>query len=150
MYPPADYDSQGNLKAPLLFWAVLLLQARTWVLLVLAGASRQQGDALLGLFYPDRDNFWLGLLPGIPAAFAFMLSGRRHLWPRFWRAFRGVLIAAQVGLLVWQLALLAGDEALTGTTIVLLAADLFALWWLLANRRLRDYFALKNELSGTF
>ncbi|EPF15627.1 MULTISPECIES: DUF2919 domain-containing protein [Cedecea] len=145
MYPPADYDSQGNLKAPLLFWAVLLLQARTWVLLVLAGASRQQGDALLGLFYPDRDTFWLGLIPGVPAAFAFLLSGRRHLWPRFWRAFRWLLVAAQAALLVWQLALLAGGEELTATTIVLLVADLFALWWLVVNRRLRDYFAVQSE-----
>ncbi|MBU4681294.1 DUF2919 domain-containing protein [Cedecea davisae] len=145
MYPPADYDSQGNLKAPLLFWAVLLLQARTWVLLVLAGASRQQGDALLGLFYPDRDTFWLGLIPGVPAAFAFLLSGRRHLWPRFWRAFRWLLVAAQAALLVWQLVLLAGGEELTATTIVLLVADLFALWWLFVNRRLRDYFAVQSE-----
>lgn len=145
MYPPADYDSQGNLKAPLLFWAVLLLQARTWVLLVLAGASRQQGDALLGLFYPDRDTFWLGLIPGVPAAFAFLLSGRRHLWPRFWRAFRWLLVAAQAALLVWQLALLAGGEELTATTIVLLVADLFALWWLVVNRRLRHYFAVQSE-----
>lgn len=145
MYPPADYDSQGNLKAPLLFWAVLLLQARTWVLLVLAGASRQQGDALLGLFYPDRDTFWMGLIPGVPAAFAFLLSGRRQLWPRFWRAFRWLLVAAQTALLVWQLALLAGGEELTATTIVLLVADLFALWWLVVNRRLRDYFAVQSE-----
>ncbi|WP_279051765.1 DUF2919 domain-containing protein [Cedecea davisae] len=145
MYPPADYDSQGNLKAPLLFWAVLLLQARSWVLLVLAGASRQQGDALLGLFYPDRDTFWLGLIPGVPAVFAFLLSGRRHLWPRFWRAFRWLLVAAQAALLVWQLALLAGGEELTATTIVLLVADLFALWWLVVNRRLRHYFAVQSE-----
>jgi hypothetical protein len=41
------------------------------------GASRQQGDALLNLFYPDHDNFWLGLLPGIPAVAAF-ISGRQR------------------------------------------------------------------------
>ncbi|EKM6370212.1 DUF2919 family protein, partial [Cronobacter sakazakii] len=29
MYLPSDYDSRGWLKLPLLFWAVLLLQART-------------------------------------------------------------------------------------------------------------------------
>lgn len=50
---------------------VLLLQARTRVLFVIAGASREQGTALLNLFYPDHDNFWLGLIPGIPAVLAF-------------------------------------------------------------------------------
>ena len=29
----------------------------------MAGASRQQGDAILNLFYPDHERFWLGLLP---------------------------------------------------------------------------------------
>ena len=43
-----------------------------------AGASRQQGDVLLNLFYPDHDNFWLGLLPGIPAVLVFIVSGQRQ------------------------------------------------------------------------
>ena len=75
----ADYDAQGRVRLPFLFWCVLLLQARTWVLFVMAGASRGQGDTLLNLFYPDHDAFWIGLLPGIPAVLAFLVSGRRHL-----------------------------------------------------------------------
>ncbi len=71
---PADFDAHGRLRLPLLFWCVLLLQARTWVLFLMAGASRQQGDAILNLFYPDHDRFWLGLLPGVPAVLAFLLS----------------------------------------------------------------------------
>ena len=85
-FHPGDYDSHGRVRLPFLFWCVLLLQARTWVLFVLAGASRDQGNTLLNLFYPDHDNFWLGLLPGIPAVLAFLLSGRRHRVPRLWRA----------------------------------------------------------------
>ena len=63
-FHPVHYDAHGRLRLPLLFWLVLLLQARTWVLFVIAGASREQGTALLNLFYPDHDNFWLGLIPG--------------------------------------------------------------------------------------
>lgn len=144
-YPPSDYDVHGNLKTPFLFWCILLFQARTWFLLVLAGASRQQGDALLGLFYPDRDNFWLGLLPGVPAALAFIISGRRHLWPGLWSAWRWVLIAAQVAMLVWQIVAIRQGEELTGVTLVLLTGDVFALWWLATNRRLRDYFLPQGE-----
>lgn len=70
-FHPVHYDAHGRLRLPLLFWLVLLLQARTWVLFVIAGASREQGTALLNLFYPDHDNFWLGLIPGIPAVLAF-------------------------------------------------------------------------------
>jgi hypothetical protein len=82
---PADFDAHGRLRLPFLFWCVLLLQARTWVLFLMAGASRQQGDALLNLFYPDHDNFWLGLLPGVPAVLAFISAGigsASRLWPR--------------------------------------------------------------------
>lgn len=85
-FHPGDYDVQGRLRLPFLFWCVLLLQARTWVLFVMAGASRGQGDTLLNLFYPDHDAFWLGLLPGVPAVLAFLCSGRRQAIPRFWRA----------------------------------------------------------------
>lgn len=80
-FHPVHYDAHGRLRLPLLFWLVLLLQARTWVLFVIAGASREQGTALLNLFYPDHDNFWLGLIPGIPAVLAFLLSGRRLHFP---------------------------------------------------------------------
>ena len=145
LYPPSDYDTHGNLKTPILLWCILLLQARTWFVLVLAAASSQQGDAILGAFYPDRDIFWFGLLPGIPAALAFMMSGRRHLRPRLWAMWRWVLVAAQGVVLAWQLLSLWQGEELTGVTLSLLIADIFALWWLCRNRRLRDYFTLSCE-----
>ena len=53
--------------------------------------DRQQGDAILNLFYPDHERFWLGLLPGVPAVLAFLLSGYRQRLPRLWRAVGGVL-----------------------------------------------------------
>ncbi|MGU5920582.1 DUF2919 family protein, partial [Klebsiella quasipneumoniae] len=36
---PADFDAHGRLRLPFLFWCVLLLQARTWVLFLMAGAG---------------------------------------------------------------------------------------------------------------
>ncbi|NUU68635.1 DUF2919 domain-containing protein [Enterobacteriaceae bacterium BIT-l23] len=146
MWEASDYNSQGWLRLPPLFWVVLVLQARTWVLLVLAGASRQQGETLLALFYPDRTAFWLGLLAGIPAALAFLLSGRRHRFVRLWRGWRWVLIVAQLALSLWQLWMLAQGEAETVTALALLIVDLLALWWLLVSHRLRACF----EQDGTF
>ncbi|MGR7891183.1 DUF2919 domain-containing protein [Klebsiella aerogenes] len=140
---PADYDTQGRLRLPLLFWGVLLLQARTWVLFVMAGASRQQGDALLNLFYPDHDNFWLGLLPGVPAVAAFLLSGQRQRFPRVWPLMRWLLIASQALLLARQPWLWLNGEAPSTLTIALLAADIYALWWLISSRRLHACFRLE-------
>ena len=144
-FHPGDYDSYGRVRLPFLFWCVLLLQARTWVLFVLAGASRDQGSTLLSLFYPDRNNFWLGLLPGLPAVVAFLLSGRRHLWPRLWRALHGLLILAQGVLLCWQPLLWLNGEALSGPGIALVVADIVALLWLLTHPRLRACFIPEKD-----
>ncbi|MFA1646709.1 MAG: DUF2919 domain-containing protein [Enterobacteriaceae bacterium] len=144
-FHPGDYDSQGRMRLPLLFWCVLLLQARTWVLFVLAGASRDQGNTLLNLFYPDHDNFWLGLLPGVPAVLAFLLSGRRHLWPRLWSALRSLLIAAQLILLAWQPWLWLQGEPLSGIGITLVIADIVALLWLVTNPRLHACFIPEKD-----
>lgn len=144
-FHPAHYDAHGHLRLPLLFWLVLLLQARTWVLFVIAGSSREQGNTLLNLFYPDHDNFWLGLLPGVPAVLAFLLSGRRHAFPALWRMFYVVLILAQASLLGWQLWLWLQGEPLNGVSLALAVADLVALIWLLTHRRLRACFAIEKE-----
>ena len=142
---PADYDAQGRVRLPFLFWCVLLLQARTWVLFVMAAASRGQGDTLLNLFYPDHDAFWLGLLPGIPAVLAFLVSGRRHMIPRFWGALRWLLILAQIALLFWQPVLWWLGEPLSGIGIALVVADIVALLWLLTNPRLRACFTQESD-----
>ncbi|POT59972.1 hypothetical protein C3432_04535 [Citrobacter amalonaticus] len=139
-FHPTDYDSHGNLRLPFLFWCVLLLQARTWVLFVIAGSSREQGTALLNLFYPDHDNFWLGLLPGIPAVLAFLLSGRRHTFPRLWRALHGLLVGAQFVLLCWQPVLWFNGDPVNGIGLTLVVADVVALVWLLTHQRLRACF----------
>ena len=106
----------------------------------MAGASRQQGDALLNLFYPDHNNFWLGLLPGIPAVLVFIISGHRQRFPRLWPLMRWLLALSQLLLLVWQPLLWMSGESPSAVTIGLLAADLYALWWLLSSRRLKACF----------
>lgn len=144
-FHPADYDYYYHLRLPFLFWLVLLLQARTRVLFVIAGSSREQGTALLNLFYADHDNFWLGLLPGIPAVLAFLLSGRRYTFPRLWQALRLLLIVAQVMLLCWQPVLWFNGDPVNGAGLALVVADIVALLWLLTNRRMRACFTLEKE-----
>lgn len=144
-FHPADYDVHGCLRLPFLFWCVLLLQARTWVLFVIAGSSREQGNTLLNLFYPDHDAFWLGLLPGVPAVLAFLLSGRRFAFPVLWHRLRGLLILAQLLLLCWQPVMWLAGDPLNGVGLALLVADIVALVWLLTNQRLRACFSLEKE-----
>lgn len=138
MYSPQHYDVHGLLKLPILFWGVLILQARSWLILAMAAASRGQGDTLLGLFYPERNAFYCGLIAGLPAVGAFVLSGRRHLYPRIWQSWYWWLIVAQLALLIWQgyVCITAPD----GVGLLLLVLDGIGLVWLLTQPRLRAAF----------
>ncbi|EXU74806.1 MULTISPECIES: DUF2919 domain-containing protein [Erwinia] len=141
IYSPDDYDARGQLRLPAAFWMILLLQARTWVLFVMAGASRQQGAELLALFYPDTQAFWTGIGLGIPAVLGLLLTGYRQRFPRLWQAWRWVLcltllaIVAQQGVRLWQ-----EDEPVAPLVVLFTLLDLTGLIYLASGRRIRDCF----------
>jgi hypothetical protein len=148
MYSPDDYDARGQLRLPLGFWAILLLQARTWVLFVMAGASRQQGTSLLALFYPDTHAFWLGLGLGVPAALGLLLTGYRQRAPKLWQAWRWVLMLTLVAMLALQaFTLWHGDDAFSPLVILFTGFDLLALYWLAFNRRLKACFDPASNMA---
>lgn len=108
---------------------------------MIAGASRQQGETLLSLFYPDRQGFYPGLALGLVAVAAFLLSGYRQRMVRLWSAWRWVLVASSLLTFGWQLTQL--DYSLLEQSplpVILLIFDLLSAYWLVANRRLRDCF----------
>ncbi|ERK14282.1 MAG: DUF2919 domain-containing protein [Pantoea sp.] len=145
-YPPEEYDAKGQLRLPFLFWLILLLQARTWLLLVMAGASRQQGNDLLALFYPDRQSFWLGLALGVPSAIGLLLTGYRQRWPRVWQSWRWVLSLSLLINLLWQgVNLWQGEMPDSPFPLLLTLFDLLALYWLQTHRRLRDCFLPEHQ-----
>jgi len=140
-YMPEDYDAKGQLRLPFFFWLILVLQARTWLLLVMAGASRQQGSDLLALFYPDAHAFWLGLALGVPAAAGLLLTGYRQRWPQLWSGWRYVLGVSFLVSVIAQAIDVSGEESATSPLpLLLMLFDGLALWALLTHRRLRDCF----------
>ncbi|ORM52115.1 hypothetical protein HA41_12975 [Pantoea conspicua] len=147
-YLPDEYDGKGQLRLPFLFWLILLLQARTWLLLVMAGASRQQGNDLLALFYPDSQAFWTGLALGLPALAGLLLTGYRTRWPRLWLHWRSVLALSLLVNLLWQgMQFAQGDLLSSPLPLLLMLFDLLALIWLQSNRRLRDCFLPEHHLK---
>lgn len=128
----------GNLRLPAVFWRILLLQALTWLLFVMAGASRQQGASLLELFYPDHQAFWIGLGLGVPAALGLVLTGYRQRFAQLWRYWRWVLcltLLATIFQQPWQ-----EDGPLSPLVVLFTFMDLSGLFYLLFSRRMRDCF----------
>ncbi|WP_022940744.1 DUF2919 domain-containing protein [Psychromonas hadalis] len=78
IYPLQFYTQSGDLKPPTYFYCGLLFLARTWALLIISLVSRETGNKLLGIFYPDKIHFYLGLASGLIAILLFLLSGRDH------------------------------------------------------------------------
>lgn len=72
------YTQSGDLKPPTYFYFGLLFLARTWALLIISVTSRETGNKLLAIFYPDKTHFYLGLASGLIAIILFFLSGRDH------------------------------------------------------------------------
>ncbi|WP_241626461.1 DUF2919 family protein [Rosenbergiella epipactidis] len=102
-----DFDTEGEGEAaplPFLLWAILLYQARAWILLIMAGASRQQGDTLLRLFVPDPSTLYIGLALGLPALLCMALSGYRQRFPRSWRLCRISILIGGALICAWQLS----------------------------------------------
>ncbi|MDA7745831.1 DUF2919 domain-containing protein [Psychromonas sp.] len=78
LYALKHYTESGDLKAPAVLVYILLFLSRTWGLLIISAVSRQTGNELLSLFYPDKTHFYLGLSIGIFPLIIFLISGRRH------------------------------------------------------------------------
>jgi len=78
IYALKFYTQSGDLKPPTYFYYGLLFLARTWALLIISLASRETGNKLLAMFYPDKLHFYLGLASGLIAIILFLLSGRDH------------------------------------------------------------------------
>ncbi|MGS9102629.1 DUF2919 family protein, partial [Salmonella enterica subsp. enterica serovar Infantis] len=78
-----------------------------------------QCNTLLFFFDPDHDNFWLGLLAGVPAVVAFFLSGRREAVPGVWRWLGGLLILAHLVSLCWLPVMWLGGDPFNGVWLSL-------------------------------
>ncbi|PWI34689.1 DUF2919 domain-containing protein [Vibrio albus] len=77
-YPIEDYDKYGYLRAPVWLWLGWLFLARAWVVFVIAGVSRQSGEKMLGIVYPDHLALYVDLALGLPAIFLIWLIGLRR------------------------------------------------------------------------
>ncbi|WP_019614473.1 DUF2919 domain-containing protein [Psychromonas ossibalaenae] len=145
LYPLQHYTQSGNLKPPPFFYLALLFLARTWGLLIISVVSRNEGEKLLAMFYPDKIHFYSGLASGAVAVTLFILSGRDHdknrIISKLWQTgyvFLLLSILTDLGLQFYYLLLNNFQYSLAASIQLV-----FALWLLLyccRSKHLKDCF----------
>ena len=145
LYPEHRYDDHGQLRPPLWFWPIALLLTRSVWLFLMAGVTRESGSAILTLFYPDKLTLYVSLLTDVPAMLVLLACGGTHRQTHSARAWlrrhsRALLLCSTASGLVMQLHSLNLQQwSFNWPTALVLIASLWARWYLLRSRQLRDY-----------
>lgn len=83
-FRPGDFDDNGLLKAPVLFWVGLVVLARAWWLAGLMAMMAPAGNIQAGFLWPDIRLQLVALAAGIPGMvmlFIYPLRGRLPACP---------------------------------------------------------------------
>lgn len=146
LYQSPDYfDKHGNAKANFLFWLMCIYLARAWIVFVFAALSREQGETLLSLFYPDKDALYMGFAIGFPVVVMMLLAGNVHCYPRFferiWMRGKAVLIFAFCADLIIQMDhLIIVDWRFHWSRATMLLIALWMVIYLFKSKRIRFLF----------
>ncbi|KUE79160.1 DUF2919 domain-containing protein [Aeromonas schubertii] len=143
LYPEHRYDRHGQLNPPFWFWPIALLLTRSLWLFLMAGVTRQGGSDILTLLYPDKISLYLAMASDLPAALALLACGGLHAHPlRAWlrRHTRGLLLLSALSGLLLQITTLTHQGwDFSWANALTLVGNLWAIWYLLRSRSLRDY-----------
>lgn len=102
---PGDFDDNGLLKAPFLFWLGLVVLARAWWLTGLMIMMAPAGNMHTGFLWPDIRFQVAALAAGIPGMLMLFIYPLRERWPGLSRATYVLILA---GLFVMTLVNLTG------------------------------------------
>ncbi|EMJ2324010.1 DUF2919 family protein [Salmonella enterica] len=83
---PDDFDDNGLLKAPVLFWVGLVVQARAWWLAGLMAMMAPAGNTGGGFLWPDFRFQLVSLATGVPGMVMLFIYPLRNRWPGLSRA----------------------------------------------------------------
>ena len=154
LYPEHRYDDHGQLRPPLWFWPIALLLTRSVWLFMMAGVTREHGSEILTLFYPDKMSLYIGLLTDVPAMLALLACGGTHRQTHSARAWlrrhsRGLLLCSTLSGLTMQLHSLNLQKwSFSWPTALVLIGSLWALWYLLRSRQIREYAVDQPHVQG--
>ncbi|EAA9303579.1 DUF2919 family protein [Salmonella enterica] len=141
VFDAGDYDHNGLLTVPMIFWAAVVFSLKTWGLFLVAQACESRQLALFDGLYPSTTAIIIGLLLGVPAMalmFCYPLRGRI---PRLaGMSYLGVIAATLLSMAYDAFAAYHADGAQAGLWMSILAFDSACWLGLLPDRRIRAVF----------
>lgn len=143
-----DFDHEGCLRAPRVFWLAVGFVMKSWLLLGLAQAADEHNGSLLALLYPQLPDVITGLATGLVGGLVVVMYPLRSQFPRCARvSYMLLLCAGAVG--VCYAGAQWGRETDDGQSMLwcgLLCAELACMVLLLPDRRLRQVFGMQESL----
>lgn len=83
LLPLHCYDEGGRVKPPLMLWFYIAFIAKSMLILIAALTNRQTTSAMLDIFYPLKNHFYIGLMLGAFGLLIALICGFRE---KIWRA----------------------------------------------------------------
>ncbi|EBY2668967.1 DUF2919 domain-containing protein [Salmonella enterica subsp. enterica serovar Teko] len=144
-YQPDDFDDNGLLKAPVLFWIGLVLLARAWWFVMLMNMTTSGDRWQLSSIWPDIRlqlvAFGVGI-PGMVMLFVYPLRDRLPGFSRF--TYVLILVALLVMVLVNLTGLMSAPPCGGETGWVFLCLDMANVVMLWPDARLRRVFLTRD------
>ncbi|EDS8108139.1 DUF2919 domain-containing protein [Salmonella enterica] len=138
---PGDFDDNGLLKAPVLFWVGLVVMARAWWLSGLMVMMAPAGDTQVGFLWPDIGLRLAALAAGVPGMVMLFIYPLRERYLGLARASYVVILAALLVMVMVDIAgVIAAAQPLWDMGWLLFCLDLSCMVMLWPDRRLRAVF----------
>lgn len=140
-YRASDFDDDGLLKAPVLFWVGVVVLARAWWLTGLVSMMDVSGHASAGLLWPGFEFQLPALVAGVPGMVMVFIYPLRGRWPGLSRATYVLILAALFAMVVTDLSgLMSVSPWQWEVGWLFLCLDMSCVVMLWPDRRLRTVF----------
>lgn len=144
-----NFDDNGLLKAPVLFWVGLVMLARPWWLAGLMAMMAPAGNLQAGFLWPDTRLQFVALAAGIPGMAMLFIYPLRGRSPRLSQVNYALILAAIVVMAVTDLAgLMIASPGGWDAGWMFLCLDIACMVMLWPDRWLRTVF-LTRPVSKT-
>ncbi|GAA6183155.1 MULTISPECIES: DUF2919 domain-containing protein [Alteromonadaceae] len=147
LLPLSQYDEAGRIRPPRFFWWCCLFLAKSYVIFILSLSNFRDADGLLEIFYPQKNELFIGFGIGGGALLAIIIVAyREKWWDTKWQFIRRLIkpcliLTVTLDLLHQIQISLSQHWQFSWAVATLFLFDLVVLYWIFKSRHLRYMIA---------